>query len=427
MIKALAQRTGRSIVNVPLARITTNAELAAIFFDQKYYVEGERVPVKLNFKDIIFVIEDVDAVSKVVRRRDGKTTTEATYTESVNMPITKSLWRMMLESTDEDCRELVELLIEKSECLKEAAKEPSNLSSTAKQISSIPGLCLIGEEVESETASSIVKDSIRTAQKQMDRLDTLNEFIGRYAKSLMQMIESGSEVVEDFETELLGLSHNDGRVLGSFVSAPRPPTITREVSFNKEYGDSEENIVMEISGSDTCVSPLQIGPQLDSMVDIGFGQTKKDSKKSVWGIDSTISSWKARKDELNLSGLLNVLDGIVDTPGRLLVMTTNHPELLDPALIRPGRIDKKLLLSYMGYEDLVRMLEHYFRLDLNSEQVEQLRKAVNEPPTLKLTPALVEQMVCEHEEIDEMIGALERKKDLQKRTSIQSNQIVYNS
>lgn len=26
-------------------------------------------------------------------------------------------------------------------------------------------------------------------------------------------------------------------------------------------------------------------------------------------------------------------------------MTTNHPEHLDPALIRPGRIDKKLLLS----------------------------------------------------------------------------------
>jgi ATP-dependent 26S proteasome regulatory subunit len=26
----------------------------------------------------------------------------------------------------------------------------------------------------------------------------------------------------------------------------------------------------------------------------------------------------------------------------MLVMTTNHPEILDPALIRPGRIDKKL-------------------------------------------------------------------------------------
>lgn len=45
-------------------------------------------------------------------------------------------------------------------------------------------------------------------------------------------------------------------------------------------------------------------------------------------------------DELNLAGLLNVLDGVVDTPGRLLVLSTNHPEMLDPALIRPGRINR---------------------------------------------------------------------------------------
>ena len=34
-------------------------------------------------------------------------------------------------------------------------------------------------------------------------------------------------------------------------------------------------------------------------------------------------------DALNLSGLLNVLDGVVDTPGRIVVMTANHPEKLD--------------------------------------------------------------------------------------------------
>jgi chaperone BCS1 len=52
-------------------------------------------------------------------------------------------------------------------------------------------------------------------------------------------------------------------------------------------------------------------------------------------------------DRLDLSGLLNVLDGVVDCPNRILVMTTNHPEKLDPALIRPGRIDKIIYLGYM--------------------------------------------------------------------------------
>lgn len=46
-------------------------------------------------------------------------------------------------------------------------------------------------------------------------------------------------------------------------------------------------------------------------------------------------------------GLLNVLDGVVDTPGRIVVMTTNLINILDDALIRPGRIDKKILLGYM--------------------------------------------------------------------------------
>lgn len=46
-------------------------------------------------------------------------------------------------------------------------------------------------------------------------------------------------------------------------------------------------------------------------------------------------------------GLLNVLDGVVDTPGRIVVMTTNLVDVLDDALIRPGRIDKKILLGFM--------------------------------------------------------------------------------
>ncbi|ROT34909.1 hypothetical protein SODALDRAFT_381884 [Sodiomyces alkalinus F11] len=42
---------------------------------------------------------------------------------------------------------------------------------------------------------------------------------------------------------------------------------------------------------------------------------------------------------LSLSGLLNVLDGVASQEGRVLVMTTNHIEKLDKALIRPGRVD----------------------------------------------------------------------------------------
>ncbi|KAI2622005.1 BCS1 N terminal-domain-containing protein [Hypomontagnella submonticulosa] len=42
---------------------------------------------------------------------------------------------------------------------------------------------------------------------------------------------------------------------------------------------------------------------------------------------------------LSLSGLLNILDGVASQEGRVLIMTTNHIDKLDAALLRPGRVD----------------------------------------------------------------------------------------
>lgn len=48
---------------------------------------------------------------------------------------------------------------------------------------------------------------------------------------------------------------------------------------------------------------------------------------------------------VTFSGLLNALDGVASSEERIIFMTTNHVELLDKALIRPGRIDVKELLG----------------------------------------------------------------------------------
>lgn len=49
---------------------------------------------------------------------------------------------------------------------------------------------------------------------------------------------------------------------------------------------------------------------------------------------------------VTLSGLLNALDGVSSREGRLLFLTTNHPDRLDPALVRPGRVDRSLHLAH---------------------------------------------------------------------------------
>lgn len=46
-----------------------------------------------------------------------------------------------------------------------------------------------------------------------------------------------------------------------------------------------------------------------------------------------------RAGKISLSALLNVLDGVASQEGRILIMTTNHIDKLDDALIRPGRVD----------------------------------------------------------------------------------------
>lgn len=111
-------------------------------------------------------------------------------------------------------------------------------------------------------------------------------------------------------------------------------------------------------------------------------------------------------DKLDLSGILNVLDGVVDTPGRMLIMTSNHPERLDPALIRPGRIDKKIELGYMAPQSMVQMAEHYFQTTLDPACRAMLQTAHDSGNLSRVTPAQLEQMCAEYEFVDEMVTAL---------------------
>ncbi len=56
-------------------------------------------------------------------------------------------------------------------------------------------------------------------------------------------------------------------------------------------------------------------------------------------IDCACIGRETEEGELSLSGLLNAIDGITATEGRIMFMTTNNIEKLDPAIIRPGRCD----------------------------------------------------------------------------------------
>lgn len=91
---------------------------------------------------------------------------------------------------------------------------------------------------------------------------------------------------------------------------------------------------------------------------------------------------------VTFSGLLNALDGVASAEECLTFMTTNHPEKLDPALLRPGRIDFKqyvgnatddqikrmFLRFYEGQDELCeKFLDEYHKLDMDSISTAQLQ------------------------------------------------------
>lgn len=68
----------------------------------------------------------------------------------------------------------------------------------------------------------------------------------------------------------------------------------------------------------------------------------------------------ANQNGVTLSGLLNVLDGFYAPTNVLFVMTTNHVEDLDEALLRPGRIDYKLYLGKATDRQKIELYRRFF-------------------------------------------------------------------
>lgn len=64
--------------------------------------------------------------------------------------------------------------------------------------------------------------------------------------------------------------------------------------------------------------------------------------------------------------LLTLLDGIINMPGMVIVGACNHPELLDPALIRAGRLDRMIAVTLPSVEELPKIIRFHLKEDAAS-------------------------------------------------------------
>lgn len=78
------------------------------------------------------------------------------------------------------------------------------------------------------------------------------------------------------------------------------------------------------------------------------------------------------EEPLTLDDLLNLWDGIRETPGRIMVLSSNHFDKLDPAIKRPGRIDISLELSYASKRIITEMYNHLFDDVIDNDMLTQI-------------------------------------------------------
>ncbi|KAL5976698.1 hypothetical protein ACLOJK_021031 [Asimina triloba] len=146
---------------------------------------------------------------------------------------------------------------------------------------------------------------------------------------------------------------------------------------------------------DTTSRSIIVIEDIDCSIDLsGKRETKSSSSNKAKDNDDDTDGKKtltAKKEEVNgnsqvtLSGLLNFIDGLWSACGdeRIIVFTTNFVEKLDPALIRRGRMDKHIEMSYCSFEGFKVLAKNY--LDLDSHPLfEDIRQLIQ---VFQITPA----------------------------------------
>lgn len=95
---------------------------------------------------------------------------------------------------------------------------------------------------------------------------------------------------------------------------------------------------------------------------------------------------------ITLSGLLNAIDGIASAEGRILFITSNHPDALDSALLRPGRIDVRERLGLAQADVARQMFGAYFP----NEDAEAFARDL--AGRLPMSPAAIQNLLLDRSE-----------------------------
>ena len=161
-----------------------------------------------------------------------------------------------------------------------------------------------------------------------------------------------------------------------------------------------KTIIDEIN-SEKSSSDFEFDSNLEKNLEVQNKLLNKIAKKVDQEHDDVccIDFRKDKDDEITLSYILNIIDGIRETPGRIMIITSNDYESLDPALIRPGRIDITLEMKNASVDIIKEMYSHYYK-DIIPEDIE------NNLKDYKISPAKIVNLRLENENKNDFLNAL---------------------
>jgi SpoVK/Ycf46/Vps4 family AAA+-type ATPase len=156
-------------------------------------------------------------------------------------------------------------------------------------------------------------------------------------------------------------------------------------------GTGKTSIIHSVASEcDACICVLNINSELkeDAMIE-AISQVNEDAKRSILvleDIDCIFIDRKANdtlKNHITMNGILNCLDGFNNPEGLIVIMTTNFPDKLDDALMRSGRIDLDIDLSYLDKYQARNMFLSFFDKEEHFELMwENIKNYSIEPATL---------------------------------------------
>ena len=150
---------------------------------------------------------------------------------------------------------------------------------------------------------------------------------------------------------------NDETLLYAFSSAQRDGIILIEDVDGFQAAHDRGNIEREESATT---------PNDEPVIDAGPESTPPENSMPGKLSTGNITAKAATAEKkVTISGLLNAIDGVAATDGRILILTTNDVTKLDPALLRSGRIDYHFNIGHLTPDDVVAMFKCFYP-DANS-------------------------------------------------------------